>query len=119
MLENVAAAASLTAALKPDGTTLEIGLGNGHTLSVEGALFGTQAPLRLGDGDGIELESWVGGTLTTPVALQLGDKGGRVYGGAGNNILSGHKVLAVAFCGVAANDAIYDFRRIVWGRLAA
>lgn len=59
---------------------------------MEDAFFGTQATPQLGNGDEIDLESWVGETLTTPVALRF-PRRRTVYD--------------------------YDFRRMEPGRLAA
>jgi hypothetical protein len=72
-------------ALDTYGTGLTITLTNGRKLNIQNGLFGTSANLQGGDGSEIDLESWVGTTLTTPVALQLDNNGGRVYGGAGND----------------------------------
>lgn len=56
---------------------------------ISNALFGSSATLRFGDGTEKDLETWVGTSLTTAVALQLDNAGGRLYGGAGNDSLYG------------------------------
>ncbi|WP_173065289.1 calcium-binding protein [Sulfurimicrobium lacus] len=86
--------------LNLDGTGLIASLGSELNLSINNAFFGTNATLRFGDGQTVDLETWAGTSLVTPVALQLGNEGGRVYGGAGadrlyggagNDTLTGHK----------------------------
>jgi Ca2+-binding RTX toxin-like protein len=76
-------------ALDADGTGMTVTLTSGRTLNIQNGLFGTSATLQGGDGSVVDLESWVGTTLTTPVTLQLDNVGGRVYGGAGADTLYG------------------------------
>ncbi len=87
-------------ATENSGTTLKLNLGNGETLTFQNALFGMNASLQFAGGAVADLETLVGTALTTPVTLQLGDSGGRLYGGAGadslyggagNDTLSGHE----------------------------
>ncbi|OHX35831.1 hypothetical protein BJL95_22590 [Methylomonas sp. LWB] len=68
---------------------LGIGLNNGDTVHIESAFFGAEANLDFADGTRLDLETLVGTTLTTTLGLKLGDDGGVVYGGAGNDRLYG------------------------------
>jgi Ca2+-binding RTX toxin-like protein len=77
---------------------LNITLDNAETLKIQDAFFGTDATIQFANGSQQDLETLVGTTLTTALNLQMGDNGGKLYGGAaadylyggsGNDILSG------------------------------
>ncbi|MGY6278388.1 calcium-binding protein, partial [Methylomonas sp. MgM2] len=68
---------------------LDIALDIGGTLKLENAFFGSDATLEFANGNTLDLETLVGSTLTTAVDLQLGDSGGKLYGGAGDDTLKG------------------------------
>ncbi|NJD07806.1 MAG: hypothetical protein FIA97_15120 [Methylococcaceae bacterium] len=105
-------------ALTMVGATLSIALDDGETLKISDALFGSNIALEFGNGSKADVESLVATTLTTPVALQLLDGGGRVYGGAagdvllggtGSDVLSGH--LGNDDLRGGAGDDVYTFAR--------
>jgi len=85
---------------------LDITLDNGETLKLEDAFFGTDATLQFANGNQLDLETLVGTSLTTALNLQLDNNGGKLYGGAGADILyggSGADVLS----GALGNDKLY------------
>ncbi|WP_020484135.1 beta strand repeat-containing protein [Methylomonas sp. MK1] len=68
---------------------LDITLNTGETLQIADAFFGTDATIEFANGDQVDLETLVGTSLTTALALALGDNGGKLYGGAGDDTLFG------------------------------
>ena len=72
-----------------DSTTLKVALDNGEMLTLQNAPFGMNATLQFANGDVLDLETLVGEQLATPLNLFLDDAGGRLYGGAGNDVLDG------------------------------
>ena len=74
-----------------DGSTglqLNIALDNGETLKLE-SFFGTSATLQFANGDALDLETLVGENLNTSLNVGLGNTGGKLYGGASNDVLAG------------------------------
>ncbi|MBI1285334.1 MAG: hypothetical protein GC183_13535 [Thiobacillus sp.] len=76
-------------ATENNGATLKLKLDNGETLTFQNALFGMNASLQFAGGAAVALDALVGTTLSAPVTLQLGNDGGRLYGGAGADTLYG------------------------------
>jgi Ca2+-binding RTX toxin-like protein len=93
---------------------LDIALDNGETLKIQNAFFGTDAILEFANGNQLDLETLVGTSLTTALNLQLGDNGGKLYGGAAADSLhggSGDDILSGAWGndtlnGGAGNDTL-------------
>ncbi|MDO9008706.1 MAG: calcium-binding protein, partial [Thiobacillus sp.] len=69
---------------------LAVVLDDGSILKLDSPFFadGTTM-LQFAGGDGLDLETLVAEQLTTPLNLQNDDGGGRVYGGAGDDVLIG------------------------------
>jgi len=73
-----------------DNSNLIVTLDNGETLILNNVFFGSHFTLQFGNGTNIDLESLIGNTFTSAIQLQLGDTGGRLYGGAaGDNLFGG------------------------------
>ena len=68
---------------------LDITLDNGEILKLEDAFYGTEATLQFANGSRMDLETLVGASLTTSLNLNLGNGGGKLYGGAGADYLYG------------------------------
>ncbi|WP_324779516.1 calcium-binding protein [Thiobacillus sedimenti] len=68
---------------------LNVALDNGETLKLDDAFYGTSAAIQFANGDVLDLETLVGTQFATPLYLGLGNEGGRLYGGAGADILNG------------------------------
>ena len=85
----------LTASVQTDANggqymQLEVALDSGDTLKLENPFFTNGSDtLLFANGDTFDLETLVGESLTTPLSLQLGDDGGRLYGGLGDDWLYG------------------------------
>ncbi len=75
--------------LDTDQTGYVITLSSGRKLNIQNGLFGTGGSVQDASGNGADLESWASSTITTNLALQLGNDGGRLYGGAGSDTLYG------------------------------
>jgi Ca2+-binding RTX toxin-like protein len=71
------------------GNVLLVTLDNGETLTLQNAFFGMNATLEFAGGEEVDVETTVGNTLTTSLSLQLGNAGGRLYGGAARDWLYG------------------------------
>ncbi len=79
-----------TAAGGSSGRQIDLRLGNGETLSLQNAFFAEGTTnIVFANGERFDLESLVGNNLLTPMLLGLHDNGGRVFGGAGNDVLTG------------------------------
>ncbi len=79
-----------TQALTLSGTkNLAVKLDTGETLNLQNVFFGSHFNLQFDNGTQIDLENQIGNTLTTAINLQLGNTGGRLYGGAGADTLNG------------------------------
>lgn len=85
----VGAGGLITSATPTNGVSVDIALDSGDTLRLDSAFYGMSATLQFANGDVLDLETLVGETLTTPLNLTNDDHGGRVYGGAGNDVLTG------------------------------
>ncbi|AMK76855.1 MULTISPECIES: calcium-binding protein [Methylomonas] len=68
---------------------VSIALDSGGALKLQNVFFGTDATLEFANGSTLDLETLVGNSLTTSLALTLGDSGGELYGGAGADNLHG------------------------------
>ena len=86
--------------------TLSIALDDGTNLNIQDAFFGTDATLQFADGTQLDLETLIGSTLTTSVNLHLGDNGGKLYGGAANDLLYGGNSDDI-LSGADGNDGLY------------
>jgi Ca2+-binding RTX toxin-like protein len=85
---------------------LDIALDDGSTLKIQDAFFGTDASLQFANGTQLDLETLVGSTLTTSLNLQLGDNGGKLYGGAVTDLLFGGNG-DDSLSGAGGNDGLY------------
>jgi len=106
LLEEAGGLAATQALALSGATNLAVTLDTGETLNLQNIFFGSQYTLQFGNGTQIDLESQIGNTLTTAVSLQLGDSGGKLYGGAGNDILYGGSGADV-LNGALGNDTLY------------
>jgi len=69
---------------------LVVSFDNGETLKIDSPFFGNgTTTLQFAHGEELDLEALVGASLTAPLDLFTGDEGWRVYGGAGNDLLTG------------------------------
>ena len=69
---------------------LAVTLDDGSVLKLDSPFFVSGSnTLQFANGDALDLETLVGEQLATPLNLFLDDAGGRVYGGAGNDVLKG------------------------------
>ncbi|PPD33591.1 MAG: hypothetical protein CTY19_07545 [Methylomonas sp.] len=96
-----------------NGLDLAITLDNGETITLSNALY-MDVTLVFAGGSEMDLETLVGKQLTGAVSLQLGNNGGKLYGGAGADSLyggSGNDTLSGALgadklYGQAGNDLL-------------
>lgn len=96
-----------------NGVDLAITLDNGETITLSNALY-MDATLVFAGGSEMDLETLVGNQLTGALSLQLGNNGGKLYGGAGADSLyggSGNDTLngalgADKLYGYAGNDVL-------------
>ncbi|NOU20447.1 MAG: hypothetical protein HOO93_01425, partial [Methyloglobulus sp.] len=81
--------ASTQALTKTGNSSIAVQLDNGKVLNLTNVFYGTHYSLQFGNGTAIDLESFIGENLTTAVSLGLDNNGGRLYGGAANDLLQG------------------------------
>ena len=105
---------------------LNVALDDGGTLNLDSPFFASgTGTIQFANGEMLDVETLVAEQLFTPLALQLGDEGGRLYGGAGNDVLlggagndtligyGGNDILQGGagndiYLGVAGGDTIFD-----------
>ncbi len=100
LIQGANSLASTQALTKTGNSSLAVQLDNGETLNLVNVFYGTHYNLKFGNDTSIDLEAYIGNNFTAALSLGMDNNGGRLYGGAANDLLQGG----------ASNDALKGYQ---------